>query len=317
MHGVSDGSRLERRFRRWLAWYPAEHRRVYGEEMIGVLLASTPHGRSHPRAADVVALVRGGIITRIRTAADLDQDWRDAMAVASVIMPVIFAAFTVITYSITLIRLLSILHSPQIGLIASRVLVVAVLTSIVLLPPFLARRGHRMAAVLSCVLPLGYVALVASEVNYNIRWLPIVVSYALVFLLEAVAVGLSPGPRRATELLARKSWVVACGIGVALAALRFAIQQPYAPAIGSWAGAGAVLLVGLAAAAAVVLTIPSPVAKRLLVLLAIPAYPGAIAVAGPRANAAVLVLAAVAALVAWRTRPSDRDACPGGTGAAT
>ena len=39
---------LERRYRRLLACYPVEHRRVYGEEMIGVLLASTPNGQRQP-----------------------------------------------------------------------------------------------------------------------------------------------------------------------------------------------------------------------------------------------------------------------------
>jgi len=33
---------LERRYRRLLAWYPADYRRAYGEEMVGVLLASAP-----------------------------------------------------------------------------------------------------------------------------------------------------------------------------------------------------------------------------------------------------------------------------------
>ena len=48
---MSEMSRLERRYRRLLAWYPARHRRTYGEEMIGVLLASAPDGQQHPRLA--------------------------------------------------------------------------------------------------------------------------------------------------------------------------------------------------------------------------------------------------------------------------
>jgi hypothetical protein len=37
---MTDISALERRYRRLLAVYPPAHRRVHGEEMVGVLLAS-------------------------------------------------------------------------------------------------------------------------------------------------------------------------------------------------------------------------------------------------------------------------------------
>jgi hypothetical protein len=42
---MNDSPALERRYRRLLVWFPAEHRREYAEEMISVLLASTPEGR--------------------------------------------------------------------------------------------------------------------------------------------------------------------------------------------------------------------------------------------------------------------------------
>ena len=46
---MNDSPALERRYRRLLVWFPAEHRREYAEEMISVLLASTPEGRRRPR----------------------------------------------------------------------------------------------------------------------------------------------------------------------------------------------------------------------------------------------------------------------------
>ena len=52
---------LERRYRRLLAWYPAQHRRTYGEEMVGVLLAAAPDGSSRPGSADAANLIRGGL----------------------------------------------------------------------------------------------------------------------------------------------------------------------------------------------------------------------------------------------------------------
>jgi hypothetical protein len=48
---MNDSRALERRYRRLLVWFPAEHRREYTEEMISVLLASTPQGRRRPRLA--------------------------------------------------------------------------------------------------------------------------------------------------------------------------------------------------------------------------------------------------------------------------
>jgi hypothetical protein len=48
---MNDSPALERRYRHLLAWFPAEYRREYGEEMISVLLASAPEGRRRPRLA--------------------------------------------------------------------------------------------------------------------------------------------------------------------------------------------------------------------------------------------------------------------------
>ena len=50
---------LERRYRRLLAWFPAEHRTFYAEEMIGVLLASAPDDQSRPGGAETVDWVLG------------------------------------------------------------------------------------------------------------------------------------------------------------------------------------------------------------------------------------------------------------------
>jgi hypothetical protein len=86
---MSEMSRLERRYRRLLAWYPARHRRTYGEEMIGVLLASAPDGHQHPRLAESFDLVRGGLQTRLRSVRTglLDIGWRDALTICSVALP--------------------------------------------------------------------------------------------------------------------------------------------------------------------------------------------------------------------------------------
>jgi hypothetical protein len=91
---------LERRYRRLLALYPAEHRREHADEMIGVLLASASDtGTGH--AADMADLVAGAFRIRSRNAARRlrrpgtlrgavrDRRWGDALAVVSVVAPLL------------------------------------------------------------------------------------------------------------------------------------------------------------------------------------------------------------------------------------
>src|SRR5215472_3362303 len=97
---MNDSPALERRCRRLLVWFPAEHRREYGEEMIGVLLASTPEGRRRPRLADAFDLMTGGLRARLRPrgAGLSDARWPDALAVCSVALPVTLLAALTVNY---------------------------------------------------------------------------------------------------------------------------------------------------------------------------------------------------------------------------
>jgi hypothetical protein len=86
---------LERRYRRLLAWYPADHRRTFGEEMVGVLLAASPEGSRRPGLAGAFDLVSGGLRARFRSGARwlAGTDWPDALALCSVTVPVILAGY--------------------------------------------------------------------------------------------------------------------------------------------------------------------------------------------------------------------------------
>src|SRR5215470_142872 len=90
---MSHSPALERRYRRLLAWFPAEHRRAFGEEMIGVLLAATPDGSSRPGPGGAFDLIRGGLRARFRSGLRwlAGIGWPDALAVCSVAVPVILA----------------------------------------------------------------------------------------------------------------------------------------------------------------------------------------------------------------------------------
>ncbi|HZN19789.1 MAG TPA: hypothetical protein VFB84_16635 [Micromonosporaceae bacterium] len=85
---------LERRYRWLLACYPAEHRRVYGDEMLGVLLAGAREKQRYPGLHETVDLLLTAVRLRVRRAgAGLrDSRWTDAVAVLGVLAPVVLLA---------------------------------------------------------------------------------------------------------------------------------------------------------------------------------------------------------------------------------
>jgi hypothetical protein len=85
---------LEARYRRLLRWYPADHRAVHRDEMLGVLMAATPRGRDRPTLGESADLLMGAVRIRLRPGrALLDRNgWRDTLAVYSIAGPVLVLA---------------------------------------------------------------------------------------------------------------------------------------------------------------------------------------------------------------------------------
>jgi hypothetical protein len=71
---MNDDPRLERRYRRLLAGYPAAFRREYEQEMLTLLMAGAEHGQRWPRLAEAADLLRGATWTRLR------NRWRSSWA---------------------------------------------------------------------------------------------------------------------------------------------------------------------------------------------------------------------------------------------
>jgi uncharacterized membrane protein YvlD (DUF360 family) len=63
---MSDPSKLERRYRRLLAWYPRAFRRENGQEILSVLMVSAPDGRRRPGLAESADLITNGLWLRLR-----------------------------------------------------------------------------------------------------------------------------------------------------------------------------------------------------------------------------------------------------------
>jgi hypothetical protein len=317
---------LERRYRRLLAWYPAEHRRVHGEEMIGVLLAAASGGQRRPRLADTLDLIKGGMRIRLapRRYDGLDVGWSDTLSVASVAIPTMIAIVYAAIFGWSLYNRIGVVgHLPGAP--------TAVLTSFLLLialPPVLALRGLRRIAMLLYFVPVLFLGYFGGG--------PVVSggdgAFFLAFLIAAVAFVLSPGARRAAKIMSARAWAAVCGIGLALCVpevlVRLSLLQRPIPVDRSfvWLGANretpvmitTMALIAVGGAIALVRTLPSPVGKRLLTLLAAPAYPGMVTLAtggsgtiGPLgAFEAVylptVLLACLAAVQIWRSRHGDR-----------
>jgi len=301
---VNDAAALERRCRRLLAAFPADHQREYGEEMIGVLLASTPDGRRRPKLADAFDVIASGLRARLRSRRTglSDASWPDAFAVCSVAIPVTLLAALAVNYLWDLAPG----YASGLGDFYLPSLALAV-------PPLIALRYRRSAAVVALAGAAWFWFLLLRSLTVWIDGLE--ASYCLALLVQVIALAGSPGPRRAATILTWRTWLVLCATGIAagLASIRF----PWA--LLTWQAAALAVAFLAAAAGGLVLTLPRPVAFRLLLLLAIPAVPCTVSVlqfasamAGDTVMAQfpfpelvalpVLLLACVSAVAAWRAR---------------
>ncbi len=298
---MNSSAALERRYRRMLFAFPADHRREYGEEMIGVLLASTPEGRRRPRLADALDLVTGGLRARFRTrgAGLPEASWPDALAVCGVALPVMLLAALASNFLYWILRGgwdpgLSDFYLPSLALA---------------LPALIALQYRRAAAVAALAAAAWYWFLLLRSLTVWIDGLE--ASYCVALLVQVIALAGSPGPRRAAAVMTWKTWLVLCAAGIAMGLA--SIRYPWA--LLPWQAAAAVFAFLAAVAAGLVLTLPRPTALRLLLLVAVPAVPGAVwllqfasAMAGNGPAAPfpalaflpVLLLACVSAVAVWR-----------------
>ena len=280
---MNDGANLENWYRRMLAWFPAEHRQVYGEEMVGVLLASASDGQRRPGPGDVIDLAAGGLRARLHSffrAGHLDQDWRDALTVFSVAAPVLLLAY-LSTQVYNVIRFEAIWRRPGNAVVLHRFtidqvsveLMTATTVAMVLalaIGPVLVRRRQQLAVGLVVLVPvlLGLISTIYFDVNVP-RFSELPVAFTVFFVMEVLAVAVTRQPERGWRMLGWKSLIVVvvlggCGVLETVFFQSFAgsvIDQP--PAQLAIAGV----------ALALVLIFGSNPIKRALALLAIPGYP--------------------------------------------
>jgi hypothetical protein len=275
----SGSASLERRYRRLLAWYPADYRRIYDEEMLGVLMAAaSARGSNRPGAAETLNLIGSGLRARLRSIGGTDPAWRDALAVYSLVAPVLATAAIYRAPSFLGFLLwgrggpgagidpLAVMHIYQLHL-PFRVLAWIMYVSTMatpLAPVILSLLRLRRTAILVAAVVLAWTTIQAS-LGWQIRASNTVAFLALL-AVEVAALTASAGPRRGLRLIGWKGLLMAVpwlAIPV-LADLQANVGYP-----GMHLNRYVVVLALIGAAG----TLVSPSARRLLLLFAIPASP--------------------------------------------
>jgi hypothetical protein len=224
---VSAG--LERRYRLLLRCYPPGHRAAHREEMLGVLLAAARPGQRAPGARQTVNLVACGLAIRARRALAAGP-WQDALAVVSLIAPVLMLVSSVLYIGVTVRETVMLDHSypPPIPfwslslvsvLVGPVILVASWLTVVVL-----GLAGRRRAAAAVAFVPLALALLVLLvlivqrigarpagiyEFLYGASLDPVLAS------LAACSLAFSAGPRRGLAIVGRRqAWLMIAVLSV-------------------------------------------------------------------------------------------------------
>jgi hypothetical protein len=248
-HLPPEAGALERGYRRLLVLYPAPYRRIHEEEMLAVLMTAAPAGKHRPGITEAADLIWGGLRVRCQPPRDgaAEPAWRDALAVLSVIMPVI------VLLTATAQETQTLLSTPGVFSYGFPLWALQGLTAPLALAALALLRLQRVAALAAVALVIWLVSRgggLASLV-YGPAW-----AYLFLALgLEIVALAASPGPRRGLQILTWRN-------GALIVIATLAVSTTSYP----------VTLIVIAVICAA-MALASSLGRWLLVLLAIPAWP--------------------------------------------
>ena len=207
---------LEGRYRRLLAMYPAEHRRKHQDEMLGVLMTGARAGQHRPGLADTANLVWGALLIRLRPArpGTAWPLWRDALAVVSVLLPLVVLAYSGLLNVATLatLRVGSPIFNALAGSDAKFLGGWTIVAALALL------RLRRTAALTSVALLIWLVYSSADVPNWSYIDAPSMRSLCVAGL-EIAALMASPGPRRAMQIINWRHYALALAIPLGLASV--------------------------------------------------------------------------------------------------
>jgi hypothetical protein len=298
--GAGSGpAALERRYRALLLWYPAAHRSIYGDEMLGVLMAAaSARHQSHPGLTETLNLVGSGLRARLRAiGTGTDPAWRDALAVYSLVAPILAAA--ALSQAPWFMDFLlwgprgAVLHvgGLHLPLPVTDYGAYVITMAFPLLPVILGLLRLRRTAVLVAAVLLTW-ATVQASLGWLIQVSNIVALLAML-AVELAALIASDGPRRGLRLLTWKGLLMTVP-WLAIAVVVGLDDGPDHASVRLSRYLMVLAIIGIAA------TLASAKARRLLLLLAIPVSPFVILVRPYGMSPAVMYLApAFLSLVAF------------------
>ena len=259
---------LEDRYRRLLALYPAEHRAVHGEEMLGVLMTAAAPGQRYPARAESAALVLGAIRIRLRPGrAAPSRYWQDALAAVSVVLPLLMIPYwpvgnVPLLFSLppgapsrfALTHLLTFFAVEGVRT-SGPWIILAVLTLL---------RLRRTAGVVAVAALIVSMATTVTTPNSEIV-APFPMLSMVALGLEAAALLASPGPRRGWQMLGWAYGALALLLAASLGLASFWLWQAR-PVL-----ADLIVIVTIAGALSGLAAV-SPAGRRSALLLLLPAY---------------------------------------------
>lgn len=289
---MTESAALERGYRRLLAWFPPAFRREQADEMLTVLMAGARDGQRRPGAAETLNLVLNGLRLRLRGRGQSVGHPRldGALATFSVTAPPFLVAAGVLQVVFPYRYRLQPGIPPMLARVLAGSREVGGL-SLLRLHFFQIALGIEVVIAVLVLLGLRWVALAAlagllAYVLVQSQWIPYIpdplqLLTAGVFLVEAVALIASPGPRCGRALL---TWRHAAVLVLAAAAFQFSAlwyaSRNYPPEVLRPSGAPGYLVASIVlGAAAAGLAMTRKTDRYLLIPLAVMFYPYAIQLA--------------------------------------
>lgn len=271
---------LARRYRQRLALYPRAYRRDHEDEMLAVLLEGAPPGQEFPRVAESADLIWGALRMRMSLARPYDGNaGSDALAAFSVLAPLLLAGPAVVTLALHLAhagpppahRFLRAFRYYEARTALASGLNLAVAGQLAVAFAIVLRLRRLALAVIAVVLGLWLF-----RPGLGIQPGNIFSDFLLTcYLLEAVALIVSPGPRRGLQLLTWRSGAVVAGAAAALT-VAWALTMRLAFGAGYVSGGDArdnVLAVVFLIVLAVAVALFSQLGRYVVVLFAAVFYP--------------------------------------------
>jgi hypothetical protein len=274
---------LERNCRRLLALYPRAHRRMHEDEMLGVLVASARPWQRRPGVIDTADLILGALRIRARPTSGpvRDHRWGDALAVASVVAPVLLLVIALARIAVPDAMLSTVIEHSYLpdwqAYLGYWPLAVCapLLTALAFLR--LRRTAGIVAIWTTVALAVTGPGLSASYAYAS----PGLAAATVIAGLAAAALLLSPGPARGLQLLKWRGIAAAFVLAMLLAALSQGAFASWEIPLGdpvAISGLATVVATAVVIGIVVITCLRTPSGRRFLVLLASPAIPYAVAV---------------------------------------